>query len=100
MLQIIGGLYISGWVLSLVALITVLVKYKKKMKRIGKMRLSEAYLLKNRLSLKCSLSFNCACISKSSGKIKFFPVTLKQWSDPIPSRTRPSNAALPMVVLV
>ena len=34
MLQIIGGLYISGWVLSLVALIVVLIKYKKKMKRI------------------------------------------------------------------
>ena len=34
MLQIIGGLYISGWVLGLVALITVLIKYKKKMKRI------------------------------------------------------------------
>ena len=34
MLQIIGGLYISGWVLSLVALITVFIKYKKKMKRI------------------------------------------------------------------
>lgn len=34
MLQIIGVLYISGWVLSLVALITVLIKYKKKMKRI------------------------------------------------------------------
>ena len=34
MLQIIGGLYIGGWVLSLVALIVVLVKYKKKMKRI------------------------------------------------------------------
>lgn len=35
MLQIIGGLYISGWVLSLVALIIVLIKYKKKMKKIG-----------------------------------------------------------------
>ena len=35
MLQIIGGLCISGWVLSLVALITILIKYKKKMKRIG-----------------------------------------------------------------
>ena len=34
MLQIIGGLYIGGWVLSLVALIAVLIKYKKKMKRI------------------------------------------------------------------
>jgi len=27
-------------------------------------------------------------------------VTIKQWTDPIPSRTRPSNAALPMVVPV
>ena len=35
MLQIIGGLYISGWVLSLIALITILIKYKKKMKKIG-----------------------------------------------------------------
>ena len=35
MLQIIRGLYISGWVLSLVALIIVLIKYKKKMKKIG-----------------------------------------------------------------
>lgn len=35
MLQLIGGLYISGWVLSLVALIAILIKYKKKMKRIG-----------------------------------------------------------------
>nr|ADI18138.1 hypothetical protein [uncultured Verrucomicrobiales bacterium HF0200_39L05] len=29
-----------------------------------------------------------------------FLVTIKQWPDPIPFRTRPSNAALPMVVLV
>ena len=35
-----------------------------------------------------------------SPNTQFIPVTLKQWPDPIPSRTRPSNAALPMVVLV
>ena len=44
MLQIIGILYISGWVLGLVALIMILVKYKKKMKNINQLYDYERYI--------------------------------------------------------
>ena len=44
MLQIIGILYISGWVLGLVALIMILVKYKKKMKKINQLYDYERYI--------------------------------------------------------
>ncbi len=39
-------------------------------------------------------------ISESQRSLKNLLVIIKQWSDPIPFRTRPSNTVLPMVVAV
>ena len=37
---------------------------------------------------------------KDSASAPIILVVIKLWSDPFPSRTRPSNTALPMVVVV